>query len=43
MKKISNKKLKKDLRTSGGGTQLLLQSNLVGPMTALIREAENPA
>jgi hypothetical protein len=25
------------------GTQLLLQSNLVGPETALIREAENPA
>jgi hypothetical protein len=32
-----------DLKTSVSGTQLLLQSNLAGPETASIREAENPA
>jgi hypothetical protein len=31
------------LRPLLSGTQPLLQSNLVGPKTALIREAENPA
>jgi hypothetical protein len=32
-----------NLRPLVSGTQLLLQSNRVGPETALIREAENPA